>query len=230
MMQKTTLGIFTDRADAEAAIDELDENGFNPKDMSIIMKDTDAAQEIGTSTGANVTSGAVTGATTGGVIGGLAGLLVGIGAITIPGLGALFIAGPLATALGLTGAAATTVSGAATGALAGGLIGALMGLGIPEDEARVYEDRIREGAILLAVPSSAAHQDVVYEILTEHGADQIRTVSNEEDMYEQPAYRTRDYDESAEYAPMGALGGRSTRAKTRRSVGERVRHHSHSRE
>jgi uncharacterized membrane protein len=176
-MAITVLGVFNSQTDAENAIDDLKEHGYNPKDLSIVMKDNAAAREVADNTGANVASGAISGATTGGVVGAIAGLLIGIGAITIPGIGALLIAGPLATALGLTGAAATTVSGAATGALAGGLIGALTGLGVPREDAQVYEERVRSGAILLAVPARASHEDEVREILDDNAAEQVRVVN-----------------------------------------------------
>ena len=139
------LGLFDDRNQAEAAIAELQNRGYSPKDLSIVMKDTDEAQAVADDTGANVAEGATSGAVTGGAVGAIAGLLVGVGAMAVPGIGALLIGGPLAAALGLTGAAATTASGALTGALAGGLIGALVGLGVPEDSARVYEERVKEG-------------------------------------------------------------------------------------
>ncbi len=174
---KTALGMFANRSDAEGAIDHLKTAGYDAKGMSIIMKDSGEAHEVANSTGANVTAGAVSGATTGGVIGGIAGLLIGIGAIAIPGIGALLIGGPLAAALGLTGAAATTASGAVTGAVAGGLIGALMGLGVPEEDAKVYEERIKEGGILLAVPTRGEDDTQAEEIMKDHHADQIRTVT-----------------------------------------------------
>jgi uncharacterized membrane protein len=179
-MAKMVLGVFTERDDAEDAIEELKTAGYNAKDISIIMKNDKESEEFADSTGTNVAEGAVSGAATGGVIGAIAGLLIGVGAIAIPGLGAILIGGPLATALGLTGAAATTVSGAATGALAGGLIGALMGLGIPEEDARVYEERINQGAILVAVPTRADHESEAEDILEENGADRIRTIQMDE--------------------------------------------------
>ena len=49
----------------------------------------------------------------------------------------LVIAGPLAA--GLAGAGAAT----------GGLVGALTGTGVPEDEARRYEDEIKDGGIYM---------------------------------------------------------------------------------
>jgi uncharacterized protein YcfJ len=58
------------------------------------------------------------------------------------------LGGALATAL------ATTISGGAIGAAAGGLVGGLVGLGIPEDRARVYNDRVSRGDYLVIVDGS----------------------------------------------------------------------------
>lgn len=176
-MDKMLLGIFENRSAADAAVTDLETAGFNAKDISIVMKGEEVTDGEGETRGESAAEGALSGATTGGVIGGVAGLLMGIGALTIPGVGALLIGGPLAAALGLTGAAATTVSGALTGAAAGGLIGGLVGLGVPEEEAKVYEERIKEGAILLAVPTSDENEDDARRILEEQGASQVRAVS-----------------------------------------------------
>jgi len=174
---KTILGIFTDRGHAEEALADLNKMGYPAKDISVVVRDGVVSE--GSGGGSNIAAGAVSGATTGGVLGGLAGLLVGIGAIALPGVGALFIGGPLAAALGLTGAAAATVSGAATGVLAGGLVGVLVGLGVPEEDAKTYESRIREGAVLLAAPiRDDIDHDAVRETFETHGADKIRTVSD----------------------------------------------------
>lgn len=181
---QTIIGIFQDRFDAETAVDELEEMGFNPKDVSVVVKDGAVVTQNSGSKGGSVAEGAVSGAATGGVLGGLAGLLIGIGALVIPGVGAFLVGGPIAVALGLTGAAATTISGATTGALAGGLVGGLIGLGIPEDEARVYEQRVREGAVLLAVPT---HTDTgekeVRKVFEDYNADQIRTIKELGNVY-----------------------------------------------
>lgn len=176
-MARIVLGVFDNRSDTENAISKLDELGFDPKDISIMMKDKHQAEEISSDTGTNVAGGAVTGATTGGILGGLAGFLTGIGVIAIPG--GLLIGGPIAAALGLTGAAATALSGAATGALAGGILGALLGLGIPEEDARVYEERLNAGAILLAVPAVGAEEDDVRSIMEDNNAQQIRTITTD---------------------------------------------------
>jgi hypothetical protein len=70
---------------------------------------------------------------------------VGLGALAIPGIGPVMLAGATATAI------ATTLSGTAIGAATGGLIGALIGLGIPEERARVYYDRVSRGDYLVMV-------------------------------------------------------------------------------
>lgn len=175
-MTDVVLGIFNQRVGAEAAIDQLNKEGFSSQEMSIVLKDVDQAAQIQNNTGASVVEGATEGAVTGGVVGGIAGLLIGIGAITLPGIGGLLVAGPLAAALGLTGAAATTVSGATTGAIAGGLLGSLVGLGIPQEEAVIYEEEIKAGGILLAVPTRG-NSSKVSDILTNHGAHQVRSIT-----------------------------------------------------
>jgi hypothetical protein len=75
--------------------------------------------------------GATAGAAIGGAIGGTVGLLAGMGMLAIPGLVPFIAAGPIMAAL----------SGAAAGATAGGVVGALVGLGIPEYEAKAYQER-----------------------------------------------------------------------------------------
>lgn len=201
-MTKLVLGIFNNRADAEDAIDELRDRDYNPKDISIVMRNHDEAVEMADNTGADVAGGAATGATTGAIVGGLAGLLA---AVAIPGLGAFLIGGPIAAALGLTGAAASTVSGAATGALAGGLLGALTGLGLSDEEARTYNDAIDRGGILLAVPARRGEEIEVQEVLEDFDADQIKTVTAQDDY--KPARTDRDssYERGSFF---GIKGGR----------------------
>lgn len=222
-MTRTILGIFESRENIENAISSLREKGFDPKDLSIVMRDQQEAEKIGEDTGVDVAGGAVSGATTGAVLGGLAGLLA---ASVIPGLGAFFIGGPIASALGLTGAAAATVSGATTGAVAGGLLGALMGFGLSEDEARHYESRVKEGAILLAVPVEETEEPYVQKVFEEFGASDVKTITSTETMHQNT--RTKQYADMAEpeaieeqqftqrqsMSAMGAKGGKAAEKKT----------------
>src|SRR5258708_833576 len=209
-MASMVLGVFDDRMNAEDAIMELERLGYNPKDISIMMRDRHVAESLATDTGASVAGGAVSGAATGGILGGLAGLLIGIGAITVPGIGALLIGGPIAAALGLTGAAATTVSGALTGALAGGLVGALMGLGVSEDDARYYEDKIRAGGILVVVPAHYGMEDEVSQVLTDFSAQQVRVV-------DQPTTAREEYEEGYQPAYYSEVSSRRHERASRKS-------------
>lgn len=178
MKNKIVLGVFHDESDAEDAVKHLKDEGYDPKDISLVMKDKDQEGRVARKTGTDTVGGAVQGATTGGMIGALAGLLTGLGVIAIPGVGPFLAAGPIATALGLTGAAATTVSGAAAGAAAGGLIGALTSLGLSMDDAKLYEQQVNEGNILLVVPAGSGTTAGVRSILEMHHAEEIRALND----------------------------------------------------
>ncbi len=171
-MEKTIVGVFDNRHHAEEAITELRSIGIADTDISYIyVSDGKTITEDGSGTEAG--EGAAKGATTGAVIGALAGLAVANG--ILPGLGSLFVAGPLAAALGLTGAAATTAAGALTGAAAGGLVGALVGLGVSDEDAHIYEERVKRGGVL--VTARSMNGAAVKEVFSKHGADEMREYS-----------------------------------------------------
>lgn len=169
-MDKTTIGIFNSKDGAETAISEARSLGISDVDISYIYN-SDGQMVVADGSGeTHAGEGAAAGATTGALLGGVAGLAVAAG--ILPGLGALFIAGPLAGALGLTGTAATTVAGALTGAAAGGLVGALAGLGVKDEEAKVYEERVRLGGILIAIKSESDRD--IEDIFKRNGAEEVR--------------------------------------------------------
>jgi hypothetical protein len=145
------IGVFPHRRDAEGALRELRDAGFNMNQISVIGRDIDPNDNFAgldtrdQATGNQADEGAKAGATTGAALGGLGGLLVGLGALAIPGIGPVIAGGALATAL------ATAATGGAIGAAAGGLTGALVGLGIPDDRAHFYNDRVAAGDYLVMV-------------------------------------------------------------------------------
>jgi hypothetical protein len=167
-LHKRAVGVFTTHEDAEHALKELRDSGFPMAKVSVIAKDTDRAASMGggevrDAQGNEADDGAKTGAITGGALGGLTGLLVGLGALAIPGIGPVMLAGATATAL------ASAASGAAIGAVAGGLIGALIGLGIPEERAKVYSDRVSRGEYLVMVDGTAEEIRTAEAILSHRG-------------------------------------------------------------
>jgi hypothetical protein len=126
---------------AERIVNKLKSTGFPGNDISVLFPDKEGTRDFAHEKATKAPEGAATGATTGGVLGAAAGWLVGIGALAIPGIGPFVAAGPIMAAL----------SGAAIGATTGGLAGSLVGLGIPEFEAKQYEDKIRGGNVLISV-------------------------------------------------------------------------------
>jgi hypothetical protein len=120
---------------------------ITPSSRTVIAQDADrqgdiAGVEVQEERGNKADEGAATVPVAGGALGGLTGLLVGLGTLAIPGFGSIVLAGEVATAL------ATTLAGGAIGAAVGSLAGALIGLGIPEERAKVYSDRVAQGQYL----------------------------------------------------------------------------------
>ena len=141
---KIVTGLFRDRESAEGAYRSLSERGYEKDDVNLLMsEDTrkkyfdDKDSELGT----KAWEGAGKGAAIGGGVGATLAAIAAIGTtLALPGLG-LLIAGPIAAGL----------AGGGAGALTGGLIGGLVGHGIPEEEAKAYEQGIKDGGIVMGV-------------------------------------------------------------------------------
>lgn len=167
---RRAVGVFSSRQAAEAALQELRNAGFRMDNVSIIARNADenniANVAVTEDVGNKADEGAAKGALTGGTLGGLTGLLVGLGTLAIPGVGPVMLAGATATAL------ATTAAGGALGAAAGGLIGALVGLGIPEDRAVVYNERLGRGHYVVVVDGTEAEIRQAEAVLSTRGVEE----------------------------------------------------------
>lgn len=168
-MSKAIVAIAKSQSQVEIVLDELQNEKLVPAtDISVLIPDSGGTPELGAVKSTKAPEGATTGAVTGGVLGGTLGLLAGIGALAIPGLGAFIAAGPIMAAL----------SGAAAGATAGGVVGALVGLGIPEYEAKAYEERIKNGGYLIAVHvENDERAKAVREVYKSNGLEDISSVT-----------------------------------------------------
>lgn len=171
----TVVGVFSTQMAAENAVNNLRAAGFDPNSIGVIARDNRTVQDVTTNTGTKAGEGAASGALTGGVLGAIAGVLVGVGALIIPGIGPVIAGGALASALGAgtATAVATGATGAAIGVAAGGIVGGLVGLGIPENEARVYNERFMQGDILLSVVAGARAAEA-QNIMLQSGAVDLR--------------------------------------------------------
>ncbi|MEA5597578.1 general stress protein [Rivularia sp. UHCC 0363] len=165
---KRAVGIFNSRSDAESALQDLKDSNYAMDKVSVIAQESAqgediAGVEVRENVGNKADEGAVSGAVAGGTIGGITGLLVGLGMLAIPGIGPIMFAGAEATAI------ATTLAGGAIGAATVGLAGALVGLGIPEERAKVYHDRVSKGSYLVIVNGTEAQINHAQEILSRRG-------------------------------------------------------------
>jgi hypothetical protein len=127
--------VFRNRDDALEAHDFLLARGYTNDEVNVLMSDRARAtlpsqekNEAGTM--------ASEGMATGGAIG----TAVGAAAAAVAAIGTT-VAGPIVAAL----------AGGGAGAVAGGLLGGLIGLGIPESNARAYEEALREGGVVIGV-------------------------------------------------------------------------------
>src|SRR6478672_941543 len=114
MSQTSVFGIVKSYSQAEQLVEELQAEGFPASEISVLLPDSEGRHDIGHVKATKAPEGAT------------------IGAPAIPGVGPFIAAGPLMAALG----------GAAIGAGTGGLVGALVGMGIPEIEAKRYQDKL----------------------------------------------------------------------------------------
>lgn len=143
---KAVFGAFETRMELESTVDNLKAQGFRNSDISVLIPNGDEnngglvdinADDFET----KASEGAETGAIGGIAFGGALGWLAGAGALMIPGVGPFVAAGPIMGAIAGAGIAGTI----------GGVAGALIGSGIPENEAKKYEEYLKGGSMLLSV-------------------------------------------------------------------------------
>ena len=162
-------GTFRDSAAADRAYTDFRDRGYTDDDIHVVMSDETRkryydrdASEVKIEEGSKAMEGAGAGAAIGGTAGGVIGALFGVGgAVILPGIGA--IAGPIAGAL----------AGAGAGGAAGSLLGALVGAGIPEETAKIYENDVKDGGIVMGVHPRDDDHDYVQSRYNEYGAGNV---------------------------------------------------------
>ena len=172
------VGLFDSRSEAHSTVQQLLNSGFDREDISLVSQDTDRQSNDGKThpgiSGSDLsipkddTSGALKGAGIGAALGGIGGLLAGIAGLAIPVIGPIVAAGPIAAAL------TAALGGAGIGAATGGLIGALTDMGVPEDEAKHYQDQVGRGKTLVVVRASDDDfAERAADILESSGAEKV---------------------------------------------------------
>jgi hypothetical protein len=162
--------VFRDRLHAQAAFDWLHEQGYTSSDISILMSDKTRAAyfphegEHPLTADTKAVEGVGVGGTIGTAVGATLAAVLALGTtIVIPGLGWV-IAGPLAAAL----------AGGGAGAVTGGIIGGLVGLGIPEVNAKAYQEAIRDGGVFIGVtPRSDDDSSRIKRYFEQHQGESV---------------------------------------------------------
>ncbi len=164
--------IFDSHAEAERAVSELRTLGVNDSDLSVIAHHggttttTSGDGEITDEHHRNVLRGILGG--------GALGAGLGVAALAIPGVGPLAAAGAIAAsavpeAVGI---------GAVLGAIGGSLNEVLTKHGVSEEDAGYYNDRLKNGAVLVTVADAGLDAQRVREVLYRNGGHNASQARN----------------------------------------------------
>jgi hypothetical protein len=159
---KTVIGTFDSTTKAQAALDRLLAGGILRSEISLFVAEEHHGTHFAVEKHHKVPEGAALGGVIGGTLGAVAAGLAAVASITIPGIGVL-ATGPLIAAL----------AGAGVGAPTGGLIGGLIGLGFDEHEAKLVQEGLLDGHIVIGVQTDEERADMVERAFKEHNATSI---------------------------------------------------------
>ena len=152
---------FKTKLAAHEALTTLEALGVTQEQLSVIVTDETRGNSFNIETHSKADEGAAAGATAGGIVGAVLASLATASAIAIPGVN-----------LVVSGALVSAFAGLGAGAATGGLVGALIGAGISEHEAKIYEDQIKNGSVLIAVKPEDGEQH-----------EKIKTALEQQDAY-----------------------------------------------
>jgi len=134
------------------AIDEFGGTAFTTSDL-----------QVGSEAGTKAVEGIGVGGSIGTAVGATLAAIAAVGtSLVIPGLN-LIVAGPIVAAL----------AGAGAGALTGGLVGGLVGLGIPEQDAVIYNRALQEGGVVMSVEGRPEDAHEIKNLMIASSGEQI---------------------------------------------------------
>ena len=170
MNDRIVSAVFDSQDEAQRALNELRSAGIDETSISIVGRhgEQSSSDTIANDSGDGDSDGVNgSGAAKGAIGGAVGGALLGVAALAIPGVGPLAAAGAIASGA-IPGAAAI---GAGAGAVAGGVTGLLTNHGVSDDDARYYEDRLKQGGIFISVDGDKSGVDIeqAREILFRNG-------------------------------------------------------------
>jgi uncharacterized membrane protein len=175
MFDQCYVAVYRSFDEARKAIQALDEEGFPEQQISLVTHDVAAEVpreeelQYGDDNVADIAKGAGAG--------GLLGALLSAPLLTIPGLGLALLAGPLAAG--------------ATGAIVGGFLGGLSGWGVHKDHIQAYEEKVKEGCLLVVASGNPAEIAIASRVLNDTDAEEThlhaRTSDDAPEVDDRPA-------------------------------------------
>jgi hypothetical protein len=171
--QDMVAAVFRDHADGQAVYNWLTSQGYASPEINVLMSEgTKAAyysheEDERVEASSYAAEGMATGGAIGTAVGAAAAAFAAIGtSLVVPGLG-LVVAGPIAAAL----------AGAGAGAVTGGVVGGLVGLGIPESNAKAYDETLRQGGMAIGVvPHSSQDASRIKTAFKNFGGENVITI------------------------------------------------------
>ena len=188
------VGLFPSQDQAEAAVDRLNDLGYQAGNLGYIDRHRDETGEIVTDpnhfdddhdvahehheVAEEAGKGAAGGAIGGAAVGAGAALLASAGLVLIPGVGPFLAAGTIAGVLG------STAVGAAGGAMLGGATGAIFGAvedheHADHDTSRHYRERVSEGHAMVSVDTDSTETAKVTDVMRQAGATDVNVYGDE---------------------------------------------------
>lgn len=149
--------LYDTHAQAEQAVEELQANGYDMKQLSIVGQEYHTEEKV---VGYyNMGDRMLSWGGSGAFWGSIWSLLFGSAFFLVPGFGPLLIAGPFVTTL------VAALEGAVVVGSVSALAGALASIGIPENSVLEYETEIKAGKFLLIAHGTTAEVARAREIL-----------------------------------------------------------------
>ncbi|MCA9626923.1 MAG: hypothetical protein KC766_04635 [Myxococcales bacterium] len=150
MTNKVISGAFDSTLKARSAINELYARGVRQETISVMMPQEAKTEFARIDDNTKAPEGAAIGGAAGLALGGLAAGLTAIATVVVPGVG-LLAAGPIVAGL----------AGAGAGGAVGGAVGGLVGYGMTEHEAKLGQEVLKRGGILVTVSSDNKEEQAI---------------------------------------------------------------------
>ncbi|QDU74634.1 hypothetical protein Pan97_16460 [Bremerella volcania] len=159
MSEECVVAVYASLEKGQQAVHTLDRGDFPAKQISLVTRPLEEQPEVmeDIALGDDSARDAAIGAGLGAILGVLAGVAVTV----VSGLGAVFLAGP--------------IGGGIVGAAAGAFLAGLKGWGVHQEHIHHYQNRVKEGDVLVIAHGDPLELVHAHKILTETDPVELHT-------------------------------------------------------